>query len=69
MGMSQNKHIGKQELQEYAYRHGLDQIAEGRYSQLFVLNLMLLESDSSIDPYQVIDEIRTFSDQEKVREG
>ena len=48
------------DLKEFAEIYGLDRIAKNRYSALFVLNLMLLEQTSGIDPFQIIEEIRTL---------
>ena len=38
--------------------YGLNQLIPGRFSWLFVLNLMLLKKQSGIDPSSIIDEIR-----------
>ncbi|KAB0643839.1 hypothetical protein [Burkholderia latens] len=50
--------VTPQELRDYALMCGLDRIAAGRYSSLFVLNLMILEKINGIDTLHVIEELR-----------
>lgn len=38
--------------------YGLDRFVAGRYSSLFLLNLLHLERIDGVDPWQVIDEIK-----------
>lgn len=54
------RQVNQDELNEYAVAYGLDHIAHDRYSSLFVINLMLLEWISGVDPLQVIDEIKSL---------
>jgi len=65
MEMSFRVNVGKEprliensELSLFAKQYGLDRIAPQRYSQLFVLTLLLLEQMQGIDPHHVIDEIK-----------
>lgn len=48
------------DLKEFAKFYGLDRIAKDRYSALFVLNLMLLEQTNGIDPFQILEEVKTL---------
>jgi len=50
--------VTPQELRDYALMYGLESIAAGRYSSLFVLNLMVLERLNGLDPFQVIEELK-----------
>lgn len=52
--------VAQTEIDEYASMYGLDKIANGRYSALFVVNLMLLDIVDGEDPHQVIDEIKSL---------
>lgn len=52
------RQITAKELHDYALMYGLDRAASGRYSSLFVLNLMMLEQINGIDPFQIIEELR-----------
>jgi hypothetical protein len=54
------RQVTQDELKEYAGAYKLDHIAKGRYSSLFVVNLMLLEWVNGVDPFQVIDEIKAL---------
>ncbi|WP_313171825.1 hypothetical protein [Massilia oculi] len=50
--------VEPEEIERYAAEHGLDQLIPGRYSSLFVFNLMSLERVSHIDVTPVIKEIQ-----------
>lgn len=54
----QTRQVTPQELRDYALMYGLESIAAGRYSSLFVLNLMMLERLNGVDPFQVIEELK-----------
>jgi hypothetical protein len=45
------------ELRAYASRVGLDRVAPGRYSWLFVLKLLAFEKFNGIDPHTIINEV------------
>lgn len=47
-----------QQITEFADLYGLDQVAPGRYSSLFVVNLYLLDKVNGVSPEQVIAEIK-----------
>lgn len=57
---TKQREVRQKELDDYAIMFGLDRIAKDRYSSLFVVNLMLLESINGVDPLQVIDEIKAL---------
>jgi len=46
------------QISEFANIYGLDRIAPGRYSSLFIVNLYLLDKVNGISPEQVIAEIK-----------
>jgi hypothetical protein len=52
--------VYQNEINEYMTEYGLDVIAKDRVSALFVINLMLLDLVSGIDPYLVINEIKAL---------
>ena len=52
--------IGHEELAEYANVYGIENIISGRYSWLFVFNLMMLEKNNGITPFSIIDEIKSL---------
>ena len=52
--------VDQKEIDEYIIEYGLDAIAKDRVSALFVINLMLLELVSGVDPYLVINEIKAL---------
>lgn len=54
--------VEPEELQKYAAYHRLDELIPGRYSSLFVLNLMNLERVFHIDTAPVIREIMHLED-------
>ena len=54
------RQVTQDELKEYADYCGLNNLASGRYSSLFVVNLMLLEWCNDIDPFHVISEIEVL---------
>lgn len=69
LAISFNVHIGDRteivtsvDLKEYAESLRLNLYAESRYSWLFVLNILCLEQIYGINPFQIIDEIRTLED-------
>lgn len=53
-------HIGNEYLVEYATQFGLDKIISGRYSWLFVFNLIMLDRENGIDPQSILDEIKSL---------
>ena len=57
---TKQREVRQKEIDDYAIMFGLDRIAKDRYSSLFVVNLMLLESINGVDPLQVIYEIKTL---------
>jgi hypothetical protein len=57
LGESRKK-ITSDQLDELAISYGLDRIAQGRYSSLFVLNLLVLERMDGIPHHFVVDEIK-----------
>lgn len=54
----QMRQVTPKELRDYALMYGLENIAAGRYSSLFVLNLMMLDRLNAVDPFQVIEELK-----------
>lgn len=52
--------VENEELVDYAKIYGLDTLIAGRYSWLFVFNLMMLEKKSGVDPFSIIDEIKNI---------
>lgn len=52
--------ITSDQLDELAVSYGLNRIAQGRYSSLFVLNLLLLERVDGIPHHFVVDEIKAL---------
>lgn len=73
LAISFNVHIGDRtevvtsdDLKGYAKAIHLDLYAAGRYSSLFVLNLLSYERLYGINPFQVVDEIRTLEDSARV---
>src|SRR4051794_17108884 len=59
LGESRKK-ITSDQLDELAISYGLDRIAQGRYSSLFVLNLLVLERMDGIPHHFVVDEIKAL---------
>jgi hypothetical protein len=57
------KTITEENLAEYAHHIGLDRIASGRCSWLFVLNLFLFDKINGIDPKLVVEEIEVLEGQ------
>ena len=45
-------------ITRYAESCGIDRVAKGRYSSLFVMNLLMLEHYQGIDPCHIIEEIK-----------
>ena len=73
LAISFNVHIGDQtevvtsdELKGYAEAVHLNLYAEGRYSWLFVLNMLFCARLYGINPFQIVDEIRALEDLAKV---
>lgn len=69
LAISFNVHIGNRtevvtsdDLKGYADALHLDLYAEGRYSWLLVLNLFSYQQLHGINPFQIVDEIRTLED-------
>ncbi len=67
MKLSFNVHFGESrqtitsdQLDELAVSYGLDRIAQGRYSSLFVLNLLVLERVDGIPHPFVVNEIKAL---------
>jgi hypothetical protein len=54
---NQSKTFTEVELRAFAYRVGLEEVAPGRYSWLFVMQLYLYWEMHGIDPAAIIDEI------------
>lgn len=52
--------VENEELVEYANFYGLERLISGRYSWLFVFNLMMLERNNGIAPFSIIDEIKSL---------
>lgn len=52
--------VENEELVEYAELYGIERIIPGRYSWLFVFNLMMLERKRGLDPFSIIDEIKSI---------
>lgn len=52
--------VENEELAEYANFYGLENLIPGRYSWLFVFNLMMLERKNGIAPFEIIDEIKNL---------
>ena len=52
--------VENEELAEYASLYGLESLISGRYSWLFVFNLMMLERKNGIAPFEIIDEIKSL---------
>ena len=52
--------VENEELAEYANRYGLETLIPGRYSWLFVFNLMMLERKNGVAPFSIIDEIKNL---------
>ncbi|MBO1017968.1 hypothetical protein IPU70_30735 [Achromobacter sp. SD115] len=62
-GGNQTRQVTPKELQDYALMYGLETAVAGRYSSLFILNLMLLEQINGIDPFHVIEELKFLEGQ------
>jgi len=58
--------VTSDDLKGYAKAMRLDLYAEGRYSWLLVLNMLSYEQLYRINPFQIVDEIRTLEDSAKV---
>lgn len=56
----QPQQITSAQLKEFAETYEMDAIAPGRYSSLFILNLLLLGKTSMVDPAHVIVELRAL---------
>lgn len=52
--------VEHEELVKYANLYGLESIIPGRYSWLFVFNLIMLERKNGIAPFGIIDEIKSL---------
>jgi len=52
--------ITQDQLTQFADQYGLEQVASGRYSSLFIGNLFLLQRQNGIDPFEIIDEIKSL---------
>lgn len=52
--------VENEELVEYAKLYGLEGLIPGRYSWLFVFNLMMLERKNGVEPFSIIDEIKNL---------
>ncbi|MBP7766639.1 MAG: hypothetical protein KA113_15740 [Syntrophaceae bacterium] len=52
--------ISDKELRAYAEKIGLHGIAESRYSWQFVIDLLLFHQVNGVDPYEILDEIRSL---------
>lgn len=52
--------VEHEQLAEYANLYGLESLIPGRYSWLFVFNLLMLERKNGIDPFSIIDEIKSL---------
>lgn len=63
---NQTEIVTSADLKEYAEVTGLERYASGRYSWLFVLNLLSYDRLFGISPFQVIDEIRALEDSSRV---
>lgn len=70
--ISFNVHIGTEaktitsaELERYAEACFLNLHAEGRYSQVFVLDMLMYERMHGIDPFEVTEEIRRLERSER----
>jgi len=50
--------VENEELVEYANLYGIESLISGRFSWLFVFNLMMLERKNGIDPFSIIAEIK-----------
>ena len=59
----ETKTITEENLAEYAQYIGLDRIASGRCSWLFLMNLFLFDKINGIDPKLVVDEIEVLEGQ------
>ncbi|RJX18452.1 MAG: hypothetical protein C4575_10615 [Desulforudis sp.] len=49
--------LSQNDINEYAELYKLNRISKDRFSSLFVINLMLLEKVTKIDPMEVVEEI------------
>ncbi|WP_296951807.1 hypothetical protein [uncultured Massilia sp.] len=56
----QTRYITSAQLNAFASIYELDRIADGRYSSLFVLNLLLMSEIQGIDPAHVIVELKAL---------
>jgi hypothetical protein len=56
----QTQIVTSAQLQSFATAYELDRIAPGRYSSLFVLNLLLLSEVQRIDPVHVVVEMKAL---------
>jgi hypothetical protein len=52
--------LTQKDIRDYADLFCLDKYAEGRYSSMFVLNMILYEKLHGINPFQIVDEIRAI---------
>lgn len=59
--------VSSSQLRAFASSIQIDRIAEGRYSQLFILDLMIYSEMRVINPFQVIDEIKSMEGPDKSR--
>ncbi len=52
--------ITNKDLEPYVEMLGLNRVALGRYSWLFVMDLLLFEQVNGVDPHAVLDEVRAL---------
>lgn len=52
--------VENEELVEYAKLYGLEGLIPGRYSSLFVFNLLMLERKNGVELFSIIDEIKSL---------
>ena len=50
--------LSSTDIAEYAKFYGLDSLIPGRYSSLFIVNLITLEKGQGIDSHSIIEEIK-----------
>lgn len=62
----QTEAITSEDLSGYAETVHLNSYAEGRYSWLFVLNMLSYQRLYGINPFQIVDEIRVLEDPTKI---
>lgn len=42
--------------------YGLNRVAPGRFSKLFVLDMLILDQTRAVNPFQIMDEVRALED-------